>query len=223
MNNSNSAQPATTRLLVMGASAGIGLEVVKQGLAAGHQVRAFARSAESIALKHDQLESFSGDALDATAVQAALQNVDVVIQTLGVPFNLQLFTGPITLFSQATQTLLAALEGSDCQRLLSVTGFGAGDSQASIHPLQRAGFNLVFGRAYTDKSKQEQMIKSSNLDWTIARPGVLTNGGNTKPYQVLVEAADWRNGVVSRAAVADFLIKSATDQSTFSTTPVIIG
>lgn len=222
MTNSNSAQPETTRLLVMGASAGLGLEVVKQGLAAGYQVRAFARSAQSMELKHDQLESFSGDALDATAVQAALQNVDAVIQTLGVPFNLQLFTGPITLFSQATQTLLAAMDESDCKRLLSVTGFGAGDSQASIHPLQRLGFNLVFGRAYTDKSKQEQMIKSSNLDWTIARPGVLTNGSNTKPYQVLFEAADWRNGVVSRAAVADFLIKSVTDQNTFSTTPVII-
>lgn len=217
------APSATNRLLVMGASAGIGLEVVKQSLAAGHQVRAFARSAQSMELQHNQLETFAGDALDATAVQAALQNVDTVIQTLGVPFNLRLFTGPITLFSQATQTLLAAMDKSDCKRLLSVTGFGAGDSQVSIHPLQRLGFNLVFGRAYADKSKQEQMIKSSNLNWTIVRPGVLTNGDGSKPYRALVEPTDWRNGVVSRAAVANFLVKSIADQKTFNTTPVIIG
>ncbi len=223
MNQPKPNQTAATHLLVMGASSGIGLEVVKQGLAAGYQVRAFARSAQSMTLQHDQLEKFAGDALEPTAVQEALQNIDAVVQTLGVPFNLQLFTGPITLFSQATQTLVAAMNESDCQRLLSVTGFGAGDSQASIHPLQRLGFNLVFGRAYADKSKQEQMIKNSNLDWTIARPGVLTNGAGNKPYQTLVAATDWRNGVVSRVAVADYLIKSVADQNTYSTTPVIIG
>ncbi len=207
----------------MGGSAGIGLEVVKQGLAEGHQVRAFARSARSIELRHERLETFAGDALDAAAVQDALKGTDAVVQALGVPFNLRLFTGPITLFSAATEILLNAMSDATCTRLMTVTGFGAGDSRASIHPLQRLGFNLVFGRAYADKSKQEQLIKSSDLDWTIVRPGVLTNGRDAERYRVLVEREDWRNGLVSRAAVANFLIKAVADQSTFRKSPVLIG
>ena len=223
MDEANSTTPTSTRLLVIGASAGIGLEVVKQALATGLRVRAFARSALSMGLEHERLEIFAGDALDATAVQAALKDIDAVVQALGVPFNARLFTGPITLFSAATEILLRAMDGSDCRRLLAVTGFGAGDSQASIHPLQRLGFNLVFGRAYADKSKQEQKIKNSDLDWTIVRPGVLTSGRNAEHYRVLINPGDWRNGVVARAAVANFLVRSVADQNTFSTSPVIIG
>lgn len=207
----------------MGGSGGIGLEVVKQGLADGHQVRAFARSARSIELRHERLETFAGDALDAAAVQAALKGTDAVVQALGVPFDLRLFTGPITLFSAATEILLNAMSDATCTRLMTVTGFGAGNSRASIHPLQRLGFDLIFGRAYADKSKQEHLIKSSDLDWTIVRPGVLTNGRDAERYRVLVEREDWRNGLVSRAAVANFLIKSVADQSTFRKSPVLIG
>ena len=63
------------------------------------------------------------------------------------------------------------------KRLICVTGFGAGDSRASISCLQRLPFQMVFGRAYADKSVQERLIKDSSLDWTIVRPGVLTTAG----------------------------------------------
>ena len=52
-------------VLVIGASKGIGLETVKAALAAGHRVRAFARSAADIAVSDPGLERFSGDALKA--------------------------------------------------------------------------------------------------------------------------------------------------------------
>lgn len=223
MNKDKAKSSPSSHLLVMGASSGIGLEVVKQSLAAGHQVRAFARSAKNINLVHEHLELFTGDALNPAQVRSALVDIDAVVQTLGVPFNLRLFTGPITLFSEATGLLVDAMQAADCKRLLSITGFGAGDSQASIHPLQRMGFNLVFGRAYSDKSKQEQLIQNSNLNWTIVRPGVLTNGQNTENYQTLVTPETWRNGLVSRAAVANYLVSNISDPTSFRTSPVIIG
>lgn len=223
MDIDNVNNTVSARLLVIGASKGIGLEVVKQALAAGYCVRAFARNAQSIDIEHERLDVFVGDALDTAAVQSALADTDAVVQTLGVPFNVRLFTGPITLFSAATTVLLNAMDEKNCRRLLSVTGFGAGDSLESIHPLQKLGFNLVFGRAYADKSKQEQQIKNSGLDWTLVRPGVLTSRQNAENYRILFEPEDWRNGIVSRAAVANFLVRSIGDRSTFGTAPVIIG
>jgi uncharacterized protein YbjT (DUF2867 family) len=66
-------------------------------------------------------------------------------------------------------------------------------------------FQLVFGRAYEDKSLQERLIKESGLDWKIVRPGVLTGGPRTGHCKVLAAASLWRNGIVSRADVAAFL------------------
>ena len=165
------------RVLIIGASKGIGLETTRQALDAGHDVRALARSATAIAVSNPSLEKMPGDALKTEDVEAALVGVDVVIQTLGVGLG-DLFR-PVHLFSDATRVLIAAMRSQVVKRLICVTGFGAGDSRASISCLQRLPFQIVFGRAYDDKSLQEQLIKESELDWTIARPGVLTNEPRT--------------------------------------------
>jgi NAD(P)-dependent dehydrogenase (short-subunit alcohol dehydrogenase family) len=72
------------RVLIIGASKGIGLETTRQALEAGHQVRALARSAASIALSDPKLEKVRGDALISKDIEGALNGIEVVIQTLGV-------------------------------------------------------------------------------------------------------------------------------------------
>ena len=209
------------RVLIVGASKGIGLETTRQALEAGHNVRALARSATAIAVSNPRLEKMRGDALKVEDVEAALVGVDVVIQTLGVGFG-DLFR-PVHLFSDATQVLFTAMRSHGIKRLICVTGFGAGDSRASISCLQRLPFQIAFGRAYDDKNLQEKLIKESKLDWTIARPGLLTNGPRTGRYRLLDEASQWRNGIISRADVAEFLVRQIGDQAYFRKTPVLIN
>jgi putative NADH-flavin reductase len=209
------------RVLIVGASKGIGLETTRQALDAGHDVRALARSATAIAISNPSLEKMRGNALKTEDVEAALVGMDVVIQTIGVGLG-ELFR-PVHLFSDATRVLIAAMKRQDIKRLICVTGFGAGDSRASISCLQRLPFQIVFGRAYDDKSLQEQRIKESELDWTIARPGVLTSGPRTGHYQILSEASQWRNGIISRADVAEFLVRQIGDQTYIRKAPVLIN
>lgn len=208
-------------LVIIGASKGIGLETARQALAAGHDVRAFARSAASIDLSDPRLEKMPGDALKSQDVEAAVTGMDAVIQTLGVGLS-DLFR-PVHLFSDATRILVAAMRTQGVARLISVTGFGAGDSQASIGCLQRVPFRLVLGRAYGDKSAQERLIKESELEWTIARPGVLTSGRRTGRYQILADASQWRNGLIARADVADFLVRQIEDRTYVRQAPVLIN
>jgi len=210
-----------SRVLIIGASKGIGLATTSQALERGHTVRALARSADGIALSSQRLEKMRGDALNSQDVEAALDGVDVVIQCLGVGLG-DLFR-PVHLFSEATRVLIAAMTAKGVARLIAVTGFGAGDSRASISCLQRIPFQLVFGRAYQDKSLQEQLIKESALDWTIVRPGVLTAGRQTGRYKVLDEPAQWRNGIISRQDVADFLVRQIEDRSFVGKAPVLVN
>jgi putative NADH-flavin reductase len=209
------------RVLIIGASKGIGLETTRQALDAGHDVRALARSATAIAISNPSLEKMRGNALKTEDLEAALVGMGVVIQTLGVGLG-ELFRR-VHLFSDATRVMIAAMKRQDIKRLICVTGFGAGDSRASISCLQRLPFQIVFGRAYDDKSLQEQLIKESELDWTIARPGVLTSGPRTGQYQILSEASQWRNGIISRADVAEFLVRQIGDQTYIHKAPVLIN
>jgi len=208
-------------VLIIGASKGIGLETVRQALAAGHTVRALARSATRINISNSNLETVRGDALNSRDVDGMLKGTDVVIQTLGVGLG-ELFR-PVHLFSEATRVLVAAMKAQGIKRLISVTGFGAGESNASISYLQRVPFHLVFGRAYEDKSLQERLIKESSLDWTIARPGVLTDGPQTGRYKILESASQWRNGIISRADVAAFLVRQINDLAYLRKAPVLVN
>ena len=212
-----------SHILLIGASSGIGLETLKLGLKAGHEIRAFSRSADKIKIINSNLEKIKGDALIEDNINKAITDVDVVIQTLGIPLNIKMLTGPITLFSKATEILLSAMKKTGVKRIISVTGFGAGDSYASISPLQKIGFELIFGRAYHDKSKQEKMIKQSDRDWVIVRPGVLTNSRVNKNYKVLINPNEWRNGIISRRNVAEFLIQQVSEDKFLKKSPVLIG
>ena len=208
------------RILVMGASKGIGLETVQKAIDSRHLVRAFARSAYEIGINNPELEKFRGNALDHDDVCAALNDVDVVVKTLGVGLK-ELFA-PVSLFSEATKLLLPAMKSSGVKRLICITGFGAGDSSQSISAFQRLPFDAVFGRAYADKTLQEQLIKSSDLDWTIVRPGVLTGKFCAGNYQAFDQPKDWRNGIIARSDVADFCIKQMTNTASFQKAYVLV-
>ena len=146
--------------------------------------------------------------------------MDVVIQVLGVKTN-ELFK-PINIFSKSTQILIPAMERLGIKRLITVTGFGAGDSRKAINCLQLLPFQLFLGRAYADKDVQEELIKESKLDWTIVRPGVLTNGRFSGSYKVLSEPTEWRNGLISRVDVADFIVKQIKEKEYVGLDPVLV-
>src|SRR5215472_2036910 len=111
------ASTSVARVLIIGASRGIGLETVKAALGAGHSVRALARSARRILVSHPKLEKMAGDALEMATVKRALTGIDVVTQSLGVSAGPEIIFEPTRLFSTATQLLVTAMEEAGKKRL----------------------------------------------------------------------------------------------------------
>ncbi len=212
-----------TKVLVIGASRGIGLETVKALLAKNHEVRAFARSTATIPLDNERLEKVDGDALDRRDIDRALEGVDAVIQSLGVSFGPHPVLKGTTLFSTSSRVLVDAMRTKGIKRLIAVTGLGAGDSRGHGGLLYSALlFPLVLKRVYDDKDIEEQIVRASGLDWTIVRPGLLTSGAARARYQVLTDPKSWRAGSISRGDVGEFLARQVEERTYIGQTPVLI-
>lgn len=196
------------QITIFGATSGIGRCALVEALTRGHTVRAFARSADALD-DRPGLERCVGDALVPQDVARAVKGADAVIYALGVKHDAAILWREVTLFSQTTQILLEEMERAGVHRLIAVTGFGAGRSKSAMSKLERLGHWALLGRPYADKDRQEPMIMQSDLEWTIVRPVILTNSARSGRYRALRESSEWRNGLISRADVACYLIDAA--------------
>ncbi|SFE65611.1 NAD(P)-dependent oxidoreductase [Roseivivax sediminis] len=208
-------------ILVIGASRGIGLQTVQRGLELGHHMRGLARSPSRIDIVDSRFEAVQGDATNLEDVRRALTGVDAVILTLGIKESVAMLWQKVTLFSEATRVLIDAMQSTGPDRLVCLTGIGTSESIEALSRIERLGHSILLGEPYKDKTRQEDMIRASSLRWTFARPVILTNGKRTEGYKVLTDPKDWRMGLISRADVADFLVRAATDDSLVGQAPVL--
>jgi len=193
------------KVVVFGATGGTGRELVKQALGHGHSVRAFVRKPDRLKVIHHRLEVVTGDVQDANAVADAVRGHDAVLSALGVYER-----KPNTILSDAMRTIVAAMRAEKVERLLMVSSLGVGDSKGQLGPLYNAILlPLLLKHIFADKETAEVVVKESGLDWTIVRPGSLTNARLAGKYRAGSDAAKGRwFPRVSRADTADFMLNA---------------
>ena len=183
------------KIVVIGASRGIGLEVVKQALERGREVTALLRDPAKLTLEHARLPKVRGDVGKPADVRTVLSGQDAVCTCVGVNPTRK----PVELFSRGARNVLAALLGAPATKFVAVTGIGAGDSRG------HGGFfhdkilqPLLLGTIYADKDREEELIKASIADWLIVRPGFPTNGPRTGVYRAIADLSSVTAGKISR-------------------------
>lgn len=205
-------------ILIVGATRGIGRQLVEQVLAAGHNVTALVRDPRRLAAQHERLKVVKGDILDRVSVAEAMAGQDAVCCTIGVKVP---WPAP-TVFSEGTRNLLEAMKKAGVKRLVCVTGIGAGDSKGHGGWFYDRIFLPILGRSiYADKDRQEALIKASDVDWTIVRPGFLTNGPLTRNYRAPTDLSGVTAGWISRADVAHFMLKALESNQFLRQTPLL--
>ena len=105
-------------------------------------------------------------------------------------------------------------------RLVTVTSFAVGDSWNDAGYVGKFFFWLFLGRILADKEIQEQKIKDAqSIEWTIVRPGGLTNSAKSGQYRVGEHIS---GGRIPRADVADFVLKELASKEWKFKTPTIV-
>ncbi len=197
-------------ITIIGASAGIGLEAVKRGLNRNHSITTLSRSKIEIE-ENQSLKMLLGDATNKADLLNAIQNADALIITLGTGKNMK----ATTLFSDFAKLILEIHEEKKIVvPFIFVTGFGAGESKNYVSWLVRLFLNSLLKEVYANKTKMEEMITHSDLNWTVVRPGRLLDKDLTEHYRTENKLFKGINiGGINRADVADFLIKQAENQT----------
>ena len=205
-------------VLIVGATRGIGRQLLEQALAAGHTVTALVRNPQKLATQHERLKIIKGDILDSESVARAMTGQEAVCCTIGVKYPWI----RVTVFSEGTRNLLQAMKKTGIKRLICVTGIGAGDSKGHGGFLyDRLFLPTLLKTIYADKDRQESLIQTSDVDWTIVRPGFLTNGPLTENYRILTNMTGVTAGRISRSDVAHFMLKELQLKQYLRQTPLL--
>ena len=111
--------------------------------------------------------------------------------------------------------------GAGVRRLVCQTTLGAGDSRANLNFFwKRIIFGLLLRNVYADHEAQEAVIKRSDLDWIIVRPGAFTDGPATGAYKHGFPPTEKNIKLkISRADVAGFMLQQLTDDAYLRQTP----
>ena len=203
------------RVLIIGATGGTGRQLVQQALDLGHQVTALVRNPARLKIEHPNLKVMKGDVLDYASVEAAMPGQSAVVCALG---HKRLFY-PTRILSDGTRNILRAMKTHNVPRFIGETALGIGNT------VGRGGLFYTFFVVpvilpfyFWDKVRQEEIIAKSDRDWVIVRPGALTNGAPRGKYRHDLNLWNfiW-TARISRADVADFMLKQLTDDDHLGT------
>jgi uncharacterized protein YbjT (DUF2867 family) len=208
-----------TRIAIIGASKGCGLETLKAALALGWNVSAVARNPDQAGMTHPNVAWYKGDARNELLIEQALQGCNAVAVTLSGPVG---SNKPVTIFSEAMQTILTVMNRLGIKRLVFLSGLGAGDTKGKGGFLYSLFHSLMLKRNYEDKERAEALIMKSHKDWTILRPGRLTKGKRRGKISVIVNPAEYRGGSISRADVGHYLCACIKDGLNMHQLPVLV-
>jgi putative NADH-flavin reductase len=192
------------KIAIIGASRGIGAELLKAAMQDSHEITALVRDPATLNISPPGLKIIKGDILNPSSVAAVIAGQEAICICIGIPPTRK----PVDVFSRGTQNILDAIGKESNQKLILVTGIGAGDSKGHGGFFYDRILNpLLLATNYADKDRAESIVKPSNIDWLIVRPGFLTNGPRTGKYRVIDNLSGVTAGKISRADVADFISK----------------
>jgi putative NADH-flavin reductase len=206
-------------ILIIGSTGGTGRQLVLLALERGHNVTAFARRASKVNIEHNRLKVIEGNVLDTESVNKVMLNQEAVLSALGH----KRWFYPTNILSKGTSNIIEAMEKNKVRRLICETSLGIGESFGKMglyYTLFVIPFILPF--YFWDKRKQELVIRSSSLDWTIVRPGALNNKKARGKYLHGSKVGNWIYTVrISRADVADFMLNQLEDNKYVHSAPGI--
>jgi putative NADH-flavin reductase len=216
------------KLTIFAATGGIGRQLLEQAVAAGHDVTAVARNPQKLPATQARVITADLSAADPAALQSAVGGADAVLSALGARTKAD--AGVAT---RGTRAITEAMRATGVRRLIVVSAapIGTVSSPGRPHPPRHDpgdGFVIrylgdpiikrVFRAHYADLAQMEDVLRDSDLDWTVVRPPRLTGKPVTGRYRTAYGQNIRGGAFVSRADVAHYMLRALHQPETYGQT-----
>jgi putative NADH-flavin reductase len=193
------------KIVVLGATGGIGIEIIRQAIARGHSVTAVARAPERLNEFASLINLARGNLLDCGELQKAIAGHDAVLSAFGPRTPVSKADGH--LLRDFAKALTCSMAHANVRRVVMVSvAFLFRD--AILPPAYLLG-KMLFPQVVADSAAMEQVFENSKLDWTMVRPPRLTDGPPSGKYRMREGHLPAFGFTISRADVADYMIQAA--------------
>jgi putative NADH-flavin reductase len=145
---------------------------------------------------------------DAAALELAVAGRDAVLSALGHRKG-----GPPTVQADGARAAVAAMLATGVRRIVVVDAAGRvrdpGDGFL-MRTVAKPILQRLLRANFADLAEAERVLRASDLDWTLLSPPRLTDGGH-RPYRTVLDLSVHGGRTLSRADVADAMLRSVAD------------
>ena len=207
------------KIAIFGSSGNVGTLLVEQALAEGYAVVAYARNPSKLTIKHDHLTIMQGELSDEAMIERTITGVNAVISVMG-PSGKSKGT-PIT---QGMRYIIAAMNKYGVRRLIALSTASSKDPNDKLGIKLKTMITFVKTTspdAYADIVGWSEVIRASNLDWTLVRVLLLDDKPKTGNVKTGYPGRNELGAHISRADLADFMLKQVKDTKYIRKAPII--
>lgn len=207
------------KLTIFGATGGTGKQLIKQALVEGNHVVAYVRNPSKLEIMHKDLTIVGGELADQMMIEQAVNGVDAVISVLGPKNGSK--NKPIT---QGMLNIIAAMNKYGVRRLIVSSTLSVKDPKdlPDFKSKVLVSFvKLTMRSAYEEILCVAETVRNSDLDWTILRLTTLNNNPKSGKVRVGYLGMDEVGMRISRADLAEFMLKQVKNKKYLQKSPVI--
>ncbi len=213
----NEPESSMPVVLVAGATGGTGQEVVDRAIARGYRVRALVRDeTKARTLFDDRVQYVTGDVREPRSLKRAVKGVDQVICALGGNVQRDPENSPERVDYAGVKALAEAAKAAGVSQFILVSSMGV------THPGHQ--LNAMLDNILEWKLKGEEAVRATGINYTIVRPGALTNEtAGQRGLRIMQGDPVNGEGSISRSDVAAVLVSAIGRPDLYLKTFEVVG
>jgi len=216
------------RLLILGSTGKTGHIIVEEAVRRGYYVNVLVKDKNKLVFPLKKITVFRGSPTNEADLKIAMKGCKVVISALNISrvsaFPWAKVQTPQNFLADTMKNVITVAKQQHVVRIIALSAWGVLESKKEL-PIWFKWLidhsNMADG--YLQQEAQEELLRSSGLNWTAVRPTFLTNSIQQKQIQVSYNGSPKPGLFISRQSVAQFILKILQDNTYYMKSPTVFG
>jgi putative NADH-flavin reductase len=208
------------KITILGSTGFVGKVLINKAIAAGYQVKTLARNPEKLEEIKDEIEIIKGSVFESSSIEAAIEGAEVVLSAIGPPTRKPF--DPYQ-YETAMKDIVRIMDRKGIKRYIHIGGAGHQGGENEVWNFHRKFLKLflnLFGKKILiAKHLEWEVLKSSDLDWTLVRPPRIANetaSGNISADEKILKSLR-----ISVNDLTDFILQQITSKEWIRKAPLV--